>query len=225
MFGAINILSAGGSDCDGFGSPCALTFDPSTFGYIFFGTDSMGSMGNMFDFFYDGGWELDSNDGTYNAQLFVGPGSGDTSLATQGPLGTTGLKLESDNRLLSIGRIQFNTSQFATNVTGTNFTAGAGWGDTPTIIGSGSDNNWFFHVMAGGAGIAMNPQFTFTYADGDMSAGSSAVLYTCSQSGGDDIIADVTTVTRNQTNEIFQWNGLPVTGKTYEITCFGAASN
>jgi hypothetical protein len=225
-FGAVPYIKAGTANCDGMADPCAFTFNPgASFGYVVYGTDSTAPMGNSFDLFYSGGWELDASDGTNTGSLIVGYDTGGTSLTMGGSLGDSGLKIESSNRLLAIGRFQFSTN-YVTGSTSSNFTAGAGWGNAANFTPSGgSDNLFVFFVTAGGASIAANPTFTYSYADGDFTTGASTVLYICQQTGGNDIIADVTTTTRNQTNEVFTWHGTPTTGKTYEITCFGSSTN
>jgi hypothetical protein len=225
--GAVPYVSAGGGDCDGDGDPCAMTFDPGmgNFGYLVYGNDSSAPMGNSFDMYYSGGWQLDAYDGTNNGSVTVGYDTGQTGIQMGGTLGASGLKIESINRLVAIGRLQYSGTYVTPSVP-SNFTLGAGWGSTAAATAvSGSDNNWFILITTGGAGIAANPTVQYTYADGDFTTGASVVYYVCNQSGGNDILADVTTSDRQQTNETFIWHGTPTTGKTYEITCNGAPTN
>jgi hypothetical protein len=80
-------------------------------------------------------------------------------------------------------------------------------------------------VSSAGTGQAANPTLTYTYVQGDFDgASSSSPIYVCNQTGGDDIIADVT-ITRGQTSVVLAWHGTPTASKTYEISCIGMQRN
>ncbi len=227
-FGALAEWANGKAACDGF-SACDV-FITSTHNSQSFmaGTNSLAPMGNNWTATNTnaGDYELAQTNGTAFSSFNLDGTDGGTLLtANDGSHGATGLTLYTGTREASIGRFQLDTSIYSGAVANTDFTVGANWGSTASAAAGGADNLFHVTFTTGGTGIAANPQFTFTYHNGDMSSGGSTVYYVCSQTGGNDILADVTTITRNQTNEIFQWNGTPTTGKTYEITCFGAAAN
>ena len=226
-FGSIPTITANNMNCDGLGDACYL-FMTTPMGYsgnLIAGTSVDAPMGNYFDIFQgtDGGLYMDSFDGTHNASFSISGTTGNSFWFSNAGLGAAGIKIENSVRNVSFGRFQFDSTYLQALVTATNFSAGAGWGNTVVVTAGGYDNLFHVNFAAGGTGITANPTFTFTYANGDMSSGGATTYYVCTQTGGDDVLADTVTTTRNQTNEIFTWRGTPTTGKNYEITCFGAS--
>jgi hypothetical protein len=111
----------------------------------------------------------------------------------------------------------------ATTLVAGDFTLGAGWGSTASTaitLSTSKDQASVTTITTGGSGIALNPTYLLTFHDGTFTQ-----VPACSaiQTGGNDVIADLTVTARSATAYTFQWNGTPVTGKTYEITiqCMG----
>lgn len=224
-FGGITGLIGNLADC-GDTTPCMLqTTSSSTFRYILGGTNTNGPAGNFYDLynFTDGGVYIDSFDGTNFATLAVLPTS--SYLQTSIGMNATGVATNIANKTMQIGRLTFSSNYSLALVSG-DFALGAGWGSTASVTNSGgADNNFTVEVTTGGAGIAANPTTTFTYKGGDFDTGSTATpIFLCSQTGGDDIVADVW-VTRGQTSMVMTWKGTPNSGKKYEISCIGIQRN
>jgi hypothetical protein len=117
--------------------------------------------------------------------------------------------------LLSTKRIDVN--QASTLVTG-DFTLGAGWGSTAStaITNAQSKDQWSTTtITTGGSGIAANPTYQITFHDGTWTQVPVCIAV---QTGGNDIVAPLTVTSRGPAQYIFQWNGTPTTGKTYEIS-------
>lgn len=221
-FGGVTGLTANEADCDGFGDPCMLFASvPSAFTYILSGTDANATAGNGFFVYPDGngGLRLESTDDavTYGALGISPTGSSLNS-------GIYGTVISSSNKAMTVSRLAFGPS--ASLAETTDFAISAGWGTTASVSDAGgSDNNFLVVVTSGGTGQGANPTITYTYADGDFDAGSSNTpAYVCSQTGGDDIISDVT-ITRGQTSVILTWHGTPTDTKLYEISCIGIQRN
>jgi hypothetical protein len=112
---------------------------------------------------------------------------------------------------------RLDVNQATTLVTG-DFTLGAGWGATASTaitLATSKDQASVTTITTAGAGIAANPTYQITFHDGTWTQ-----VPTCSanQTGGNDILANLTVTARSATAYTFQWNGTPTTGKTYEIT-------
>jgi hypothetical protein len=123
--------------------------------------------------------------------------------------------------------IGFTSSRFDTNFATTlvpgDFTLGAGWGATAATaitVATSKDQANVTTITTGGAGIAINPTYQITFHDGTW---TQTPVCEARQTGGNDILAQLTVTARSATSYTFQWNGTPTTGKTYEITisCWG----
>jgi hypothetical protein len=143
-FGGIPDTLANSADCDGVGDPCFISFTSnSTYYPIFYGTNSMGDPGNYFDFyqFTNGGLFMDTADGNgATSSLGLDGTDGQTFLIGSSGGLASGIAVQTANRLINIGRFQFNTS-YLTSAQTTNFTLGAGWGSTAVATAvAGSDS-------------------------------------------------------------------------------------
>jgi len=100
-----------------------------------------------------------------------------------------------------------------TALNSSHFALGSGWGSTAAISAvTGHDSAWKMTITASGAGIAANPTFVLTFADGAWAAGtpfgiSKMVAGTGFRADTDD---DITTTTWTVT-----FNDLPVASDTY----------
>jgi hypothetical protein len=221
-FGGVNQTTSNVADCDGAGDPCDIRFTGSaTFTYFLAGTNTGASAGNYFACYNytDAGVYCNASDTTDNANLAWSPVSGSTTMNVLHAGKLTGFDIEQTDRVITIGRLAFGAS-YTTSPTAMSFALGTGWGSTASAgtVG-GSDNSFIFTITAGGTGIAANPTITYTYADGDFStASASTPIALCQQTGGNDIIADITN-TPTQTSLAMTWRGTPTTAKTYTISC------
>jgi len=103
------------------------------------------------------------------------------------------------------------------------FILGAGWGSTASTAITNvlsKDQASTTTITTGGTGIAANPSYQIVFHDGTW---TQTPVCSATQTGGNDIVAFLTVTGRNATSYVFQWNGTPTTGKTYEITiqCMG----
>lgn len=219
-FGALSEWANGNADCDTFGDPCDVFItSSSTFRYFLAGTNSNGAAGNFMACyqFTDAGVYCNSTDTTDNANLDFAPSDGNTGMSVLHAGKATGFFIHQNDRVVTIGRLAFS-SNFTTTPTSMLFALSAGWGSTAAVSSiGGSDNSFIFTVTTGGSGIAANPTVTYTYADGSF-GGASIPIALCLQTGGTDVIADITNAPTN-TNIALTWHGTPTTAKTYIISC------
>lgn len=106
----------------------------------------------------------------------------------------------------------------ATTLVPSDFILGAGWGSTAStaITLATSKDQWSVTtITTGGTGIALNPTYQIIFHDGTW---TQIPVCMAVQTGGNDIFANLSVTGRNATSYVFQWNGTPTTGKTYEIT-------
>lgn len=123
------------------------------------------------------------------------------------------------NSSVSFQRVSVNGA--STLVPG-DFTLGAGWGSsasTAITVTTSKDQASVTTITASGT-VAANPTYTLTFHDGSWGQVPVCVAV---QTGGNDIIADLSVTSRSATAYTFQWNGTPTSGKTYEISieCMG----
>lgn len=223
-FGAIPLITAGNSDCDGFMSPCTFQYLPAgVFNYLFYGTDSMGTMGNVFDFYYDGGLFANANtDGVTSAQW--GLSSTDAYFTIFPAAGEMGLDIKPDFKSNAISRYLLWTHTAQTPVAG-DFVLSSGWGSTGAVSTvRGNDNVWDITVTPGGTGIAATPTIAFTFHNGPFGNTTNGWAGTCQMHGGTGTITDITWAPETNVGVTLTFQGLPVSGLTYFISCNGAVS-
>lgn len=226
-FGSVNQLTSNVADCDGFGDPCDIfVTGTSTFAYFIAGTNTSGTAGNYFDFyqFTDGGLFMDaSKDGTHAAELTLDENS-DSGISDFSTNGGIQLSLHTGFESSIVSRYMFSTHASQVPVAG-DFALSAGWGNTGAVSAvRGSDNVWDITVTPGGTGIAATPTVTFTFHNGVFGNTSNGWAGTCQQHGGTGTLTDVTWAAVSNTGVRLTFQGTPVSGSTYFLSCNGAVS-
>lgn len=222
--GAIPVIKNGTSNCDGFGDPCAFDYiDNDAFGYIVYGTEAMGAMGNFYDLYNNaGGWAMDSSNGTVSGNLAVYHGGSSLTNFVTGP-GNIGFQIKPDHKSDSLSRYMISMHSGETPTT-SDFTISAGWGTTATKDQfRGSDNNPEFTVTSAGTGQAANPTIVFTFKGGAFGATAQSWAGVCQMHGGTGNLADIT-YTSTTTTLTLTYNGTPVAASSYIIGCYGAVA-
>ena len=213
------------ADCDGFGDPCHIQYNLGAgFEYAWALSKVGAPMGSYVAgyMFTDGGYYVSTFDGTGGGNL--GMSSAAATLTASDGSNTVGFNADPANNAVEFSRFSFSSNS-PTLVTG-DFALSAGWGTTASVSAAGgTDNNFVVEVTSAGTGQGANPTVTFTYAGGDFNSGGASVPnFVCTQTGGDDIIADIT-ITRGETSVVLTWHGTPTATKLYEMSCIGAQRN
>lgn len=226
-FGGITNLSGNQTNCGGLGADCQLlsVLPTATFKYIMVGTATDAPAGNYFDIYQfgsTGGLYMDSYNGTHGAS-FTLDYSGDSGVTAYSPNGGISVVTHDgfESSMLSRFMVQTHTNQIP--VTG-DFALSGGWGSTGAKANiRGSDNAPEIQVTPGGTGIAANPTITFTFHNGVFGNTSQTWVGVCQQRGGTGAVADITWASTT-TTLVMTYNGTPVSGSTYIISCFGTVN-
>jgi hypothetical protein len=155
--------------------------------------------------------------------LTNGPGLTNCSLTLDDKaLAGDGATAPTQNATGGTSSVRYDVDKSSTLITG-DFTLGAGWGSTAATaitVATSKDQASVTTITTGGTGIAANPTYQITFHNGTW---LQVPVCAAIQTGGNDIIGDLTVTARSATAYTFQWNATPTTGKTYEISiqCMG----